>query len=62
MTLGASYSANGSGVSASYNSSATFHINLATSDPVPLKLGLLNPVVTGSGFDTLKLTISKGDK
>ena len=62
MTLGASYSKNGSGTSASYQSTATFHVNITSADPLPLKVGLLNPVVTGSGFDTLILTISDGDK
>ena len=62
MTLGATYSTNGSGASASYKSTATFHVNITSADPLPFKVGLLNPVVTGSGFDTLTLTVSDGDK
>ena len=60
MTLGAGYSKNGSGASATYESFAGFNVNITSAGPQTLKLGLLNPVITGNGFDSLKLTITNG--
>ena len=57
LTLGGSYSENGSGTSASFASSVDLRLNVAGIQMQSLSIGLLNPVVTGSGFDTLQLTI-----
>jgi hypothetical protein len=57
MTLGASYATNGSGAIALFQASAIFTVNIDSTEPLPLRLGLLNPVVSGGGFDMLTFSI-----
>src|ERR1700736_4277705 len=58
MTLGVQYSSNGPGFQGTYESSATFNLNIASLRGQPLQIGLVNPVVTGN-FASLQLTIVK---
>ena len=59
LTLGVGYSQNGSGAPAIYRSAVDLGLVVAPFQSQPLKMALLNPVVTGSGFDMLQLTITK---
>jgi hypothetical protein len=58
LTLGGAYSENGSGSLATYQSSVGILMSLPELQMQPLRIGLLNPVATGSGFDSLTLTIA----
>ncbi|HEX8679510.1 MAG TPA: PEP-CTERM sorting domain-containing protein, partial [Chthoniobacterales bacterium] len=59
MTLGVGAAQNASGAAAAYTSSGRVNVWLGDATQAPsLRLGLVNAVATGSGFDTLQLTIT----